>query len=512
MWGLGLTGATRQWVLASAVVFVGGLGIMAASSFAAYEDAPDPGGHERAIVPVPAPGKRYLGIHEPTILGSSYQSWKPTDIARIADNAGMEILRFTIDWTVVEPQRDGWDEGQWARYEAAYDALIGRGIQPLITVSTAPPWARDIGVPTLCPRIRPCEYPPRPSMLDEWAEFTAEVARRFPRTAAIEIWNEPNLSLFWKPEPQPERYAALVASAYDAIKAQNPRIKVLAGALAGAPISRRDPLRVTMSLREFLQRAYNARPSIAGHMDGISFHQAVQSIHYGEGSRLALGFRWIRETRAAMDPRRTPIWITEFGLSTSDGPRVTPKVQADALLRVYRRVITMKDVRGFVIHTLAGTPTSERSRGVGIIESFDPFIPKPAYCAFAGRRRHHSPASGCRRIRESRVSRCSRTLVNLSRAIHVAPPRRARELRSRYRARALECVPCDGKIASLKRAVARTPRNRASSIRHRLAQQRRECAPCTSSLQRLERRYIRAIPTLRLNLLIRYDRVRRHCR
>ena len=66
-------------------------------------------------------------------------------------------------------------------------------------------------------------------MYGEWQEFLEEVARRFPQAAAIEIWNEPNLSGFWKPEPQPERYARLVASAYEAIKAADPGIQVIAG-------------------------------------------------------------------------------------------------------------------------------------------------------------------------------------------------------------------------------------------------------------------------------------------
>lgn len=66
-------------------------------------------------------------------------------------------------------------------------------------------------------------------MYGEWQEFLEEVARRFPQAAAIEIWNEPNLSGFWKPEPQPERYAGLVASAYEAIKAADPGIQVIAG-------------------------------------------------------------------------------------------------------------------------------------------------------------------------------------------------------------------------------------------------------------------------------------------
>lgn len=453
--------------------------------------APDPGGSETAIVRVPPPGPSYLGVHEPGIVGGSAHDWTPAQTARVARGAGAEILRFTIDWTFVEPAEDVWDEQQWARYETAYRALISSGLKPLIGVSTAPPWARDFGVPSVCGNTILCPYPPRTEKLGEWAEFAAEVARRFPRAAAIEIWNEPNHSAFWKPAPEPERYASLVTSAYDAIKAESPQIAVLAGALAGADTTQVDPSGTSVvSVNEFLSRAYLAPDGIAGHMDGISFHQASQRTRFRHNSELALAFHGARTARRAHDSRRTPLWITEFGLSTSDGPIVTPSVQADALLRAYRKVITMPDVRGFVIHTLADRAELDRSDqeyGVGLVSSADPFVPKPSYCAFTGRTR--KPLGGCRRVRESRVSSCSRSLARLKERILDAGGDGAATLKRRYRRTIARCVPC------VRKSGAAAPR----------------CAPCLHKLTRLQRRYARAIPTLKLDILNRHERVRRHC-
>ena len=345
-----------------------------------------PGDGKRPLKVPPPSERRHLGVHEPSILGGTAHGWRAADVARLADRAGFEIFRFTVDWVFVERTRDVWDERQWAQYEAAYQALVARGIRPLITVSTAPPWARDFGLPMLCGTARPCEYPPRTSMYGEWQEFLEEIARRFPQTAAIEIWNEPNMSGFWKPEPQPERYASLVASAYEAIKAANPRIKVIAGGLAGADRSIREPGKIVMSMAEFLRRAYPA--GLVGHMDGISFHQANQSVRFGKRSQLQRAFRITRRVRGRYDTRRTPIWVTEFGLSTTDRPRLNWRRQARGLLRGYRRTLARRDVRAFVIHKLAdspGLPPSERDSGIGLIQSWDPLVVKDSYCAFAER-------------------------------------------------------------------------------------------------------------------------------
>lgn len=487
----------RPLLLAIAAAFAAAVVIAGTPSFAARGSAPDPGGRELAIVKVPPVGKRYLGVHEPTLVGDSPHGWTPAQTARVARGAGAEIFRFTIDWTFVEPTQDGWDEGQWARYEAVYQALTRHGIKPLIGLSTAPGWARDAGFPMACGNSLACTYPPRPAMYGEWAEFVTEVARRFPSTAAIEIWNEPNLDGFWKPYPEPERYAALVATAYDAIKAEQPEIEVVAGALAAQEHSKVNEFGVTtaMSMRDFLTRAYQADPSIAGHMDGLSFHQVTQSQYFGPGSQMALGFSAVREMRSDYDSRRTPIWLTEFSLSTSDGggAALTRKIQAGGLLRGYRKLMTMRDVRAVVIHTLADrveVPRSDRERGVGLVASWHPFEPKPSYCAFAGRARS-KPFGGCKPVRESHVSRCTRSLASLTERILAATGAKRAALERRHRETSTRCVPC---------------------ARKHTARLERRCAPCERKLLTLQRHHARVIPTLRLNVLNRHERVRRECR
>ena len=516
-WALSGAGTTGRRLLGCLLALVAAL-IVASPAAGAELRAPDPGGRENAIVQVPPPGKRFLAIHEPTIIGGSEHGWDADDIARMAKGAGANMVRFTIDWSQVERIQDVWNEPAWGIYRNAYRALIERGIKPLIGLSIAPPWARASGYPMLCGGTRGCEYPPRPEMLYEWAEFAAEVARRFPQTGAIEIWNEPNLSNFYKPEPHPEYYALLVTRAYDAIKAVSPNIQVLAGALAGADRSERTvvpELKVILSMREFLSRAYQATPSLAGHMDGLSFHQASQSIRFGKDSQMAMAFRQARQARKRYDIRRTPLWVSEFGLSTTDGDRVTPAVQADALLRAYRKVITMRDVRGFVLHTLGdqlNLPYDHGEHGVGLVAGFEPFTPKPAYCAFAGRFRGETPRRPCVRIKESRVSRCTRKLVSLRGRIADASGAERAALKRRHARKTLRCVPRIRKVERLKRSLAGASGSRRAEIRAKISKLEQLHPDCDRKLRKLQKRHGRAIVTLRLDLLNRHERVRRRCR
>ena len=48
-----------------------------------------------------------------------------------------------------------------------------------------------------------------------------------------EMWNEPNISSFWKPEPDAEQYAKLMRAGYSAAKRANPDVTVGSGGMSG---------------------------------------------------------------------------------------------------------------------------------------------------------------------------------------------------------------------------------------------------------------------------------------
>jgi hypothetical protein len=367
-------------------------------------DAPDPGGSETAPVSVPPPAGKYFGFHEESYEDTRH-GWSAADVATVGHGAGATVQRMNVDWWWTEPQRDHWNDDAWGHYKRMYDALLARGMRPILTIGFAPQWARDGALAQSCGSGFGCEYPPAPGMDGEWAQFVSEVARRFPQAAAIEIWNEPNLQYFWKPYPDPAHYADLVHVGYWAVKQVDPNMPVLAGSLAPTQTDERDASGAITKwpLNSFLDSAYRSYPSIKNRMNGISLHLVYQSLDFGQGSLFAKAFADARSVSQRYGDGGIPLWITESGLTTSGSIAYTQEQQADGLLRQYRRLMTMPDVKAFIIHTLMDRyeiPADDLNRGFGAIVSWQPFTPKLAYCAFAGRVDTPTPYGGCAPIHD----------------------------------------------------------------------------------------------------------------
>ncbi|MDQ3571568.1 MAG: cellulase family glycosylhydrolase [Actinomycetota bacterium] len=314
---------------------------------------------------------------------------EPAELETLARLAGASARRFPLDWRQVESVQDTWNEGGWDYYRVAYDAILDQRMTPVISFGFAPPWARLPGAPQACRDFFACRYPPAPEMDDEWREFAAEVARRFPR-AVLEVWNEPNLAIFWRPAPDPERFAELQAIAFDAIKSVRPSTIVLAGGLAAiqeadslvAPVTPGD-----VALSEFLDRAYSADPGIKGKMDAISFHPYPYGEALGAGSVFAKSFQDVRVVASEHGDAGRALWVTETGIPTAGNYLpVTEEVQADVLVRMYRRLATMEDVDGIFLHRLLPPPTEPAGSievGYALLRSATPPYedPKPGFCA-----------------------------------------------------------------------------------------------------------------------------------
>lgn len=91
---------------------------------------------------------------------------------------------------------------------------------------------------------RPSAFPAERCAAADFASFAAALAERYgpggafwrarPDLAAdpvdtYEIWNEPDVGMFWAPASDPARYADLYLRARDAIKAVDPGARVIVG-------------------------------------------------------------------------------------------------------------------------------------------------------------------------------------------------------------------------------------------------------------------------------------------
>jgi polysaccharide biosynthesis protein PslG len=306
----------------------------------------------------------------------------PETHADLGRGVAADSQRITLAWNWAEPYPDSYAlEG----FDRTYRASLSRGIRPLITILFSPwwTWSPDVN----CDQWhQQCTYPPAPAFDGEWREFATIVARRYPEALGIEIWNEQNLKGFWKPLPDAARYADLLRQAYTAIKAVSPSMPVISGGLANNDPSADG----NISYIDYLRGVY--QNGGGRYMDGIGIHPYNPGLHsaFLEGTLTN-----VRQVRDAYDDRSKPLWVTEFGLTTTGSPwprAWTEQEQATGLLIQYRSMATMPDVEGIFLHTLVEPPgdrNTSQEPGFGVVRG--DFTPKPAYCALAVER----GGSGC---------------------------------------------------------------------------------------------------------------------
>lgn len=121
---------------------------------------------------------------------------------------------------------------------------------------------------------------------EEFAEHTAELARRLPTVRDFIVANEPNLNGFWMPQfdelgesASAPAYTALLARTYDALKAVSPQIRVIGGALAPRGSDNPDATRHTQSPTEFIRDmgiAYRASGRTLPLMDIFALHPYLE--------------------------------------------------------------------------------------------------------------------------------------------------------------------------------------------------------------------------------------------
>ena len=133
------------------------------------------------------------------------------------------------------------------------------------------------------------------------------LAERYPRAAAFEAWNEPNLATYWA-VPDPERYVSVLTAIDDGVKSTGSAIPVLGGSLSNT--GNTDETRSDFA--PFLRRMLAA--GAAEHMDGLAFHPYPIEPLGAHGERFDETMGRLRRALRAGGAGNEPIWITEVGL------------------------------------------------------------------------------------------------------------------------------------------------------------------------------------------------------
>jgi hypothetical protein len=215
---------------------------------------------------------------------------------------GVTWLRKDIEWRGAERSQGHYD---WSTNDPTVAAAHRFGIKTLLVVGYAPLWAAGPKQPN-CTKDR-CSPADTPVAVAAFGAFVGQTAKHYCHApynaAAIEVWNEPNLSKYW-PDPNPTLYVKALKSAYAAIKATGCKITVLLGGLGDTTCAG------CYSSSDFLAAVYTSGGR--GLFDAVGNHPYIAGIPTAQTWQPSL----LHAIMAKHDDAGKKVWATEFAYSS----------------------------------------------------------------------------------------------------------------------------------------------------------------------------------------------------
>lgn len=301
----------------------------------------------------------------------------------MAKTAGANAVRMDLSWSSLETEGKG-EFSDWyvTKADTFFEHAQDRGLAVIATLWSTPCWASSAPADLR----QGCEgewwkrdvHVYAPNDPNDYADAAEWVVRRWgDRLSAVEVWNEPNLSISLKASDPVASYASMLKAAYPRIKAAAPSVTVLGGSLA-------------FSDGDFLTDLYD-KHAIKGHYDAIAYHPYNEWRHPDDPwlpkwrkYAYVPGTRWMRDIMVAHGDGAVDLWITETGFSTcvagSDRWCVPEAQQAEyteASHRIAReRWPFVKAVMSYNLRNKGSGP-ADREAQFGLLHR--DFTPKPAF-------------------------------------------------------------------------------------------------------------------------------------
>jgi hypothetical protein len=241
------------------------------------------------------------------------------------DGVGTE--RMEIAWDLVEPQKGQYD---FTLPDRKVLAAARAGIDVLALIVRCPGWAAKQQGSVFSPPRDPADYAAFAKVLVARYGPNGELWRAHPEVAprpvrAWQIWNEPNIAVYWTQQPFMRGYAHLLNAAYGAIKQADPKATVVMAGLAN--FSWRD-------LKRLFEKG------------GARLRFDVAAVHPFSG-RPSNSVKIVTLNRDVLNrhgARAKPIWLTELTWSSAKGKKqkltqnweTTEAGQARRLVQAYR--------------------------------------------------------------------------------------------------------------------------------------------------------------------------------
>jgi hypothetical protein len=287
----------------------------------------------------------FVGITSEDLLYAPGQ-YRSATLSR-QHSVGVRLIRQVFDWSGVETSPGHYDFGL---YDTFVRDAAAKGMSVLAVLHNPPPFYwRGSSQRPWCP----------PRRLSSMAENARAAVRRYgpggslwrenPGSPALpirswQIWNEPNLGIYWCNHPNAREYASMLRVVGRAIKSVDPGAEIVT---AGLPDSK---LKSAMPLNRFLKRLYRA------HGKRYFTTLAINGYATNNAELSKLLHRVRRQMRRSRD-RRARLWITEIGWGDAGPPHrynVGPAGQAAHIANSFRLLAKLRRklrLRGVVYYS-----------------------------------------------------------------------------------------------------------------------------------------------------------------
>ena len=249
-------------------------------------------------------------------------------------------MRFLVPWGNVQPRASSCCN--WSVIDGKVGGAAARGVKALPYIYGAPRWVAD----------KPARAPLK-SRADQraWKKFLRAFVQRYEQggkywtnpslyraqhpgrksvpVRAVQIWNEQNSPVYWKPRPEPRQYGKLLKISEDAIQSANRSMRILSGGMFFSPDKKK-----AIHADRFLRRLYTVK--------GVKKAFDIGAVHpyAGHIRGVKAQIKLMRKVMKNAKDGRTKLWVTEIGWS-SRGPKSHelvkgPKGQARMLTKAFR--------------------------------------------------------------------------------------------------------------------------------------------------------------------------------
>ncbi len=142
----------------------------------------------------------------------------------VSQKMGLGWFKQQVRWEEIEPEKGQFD---WSILDLVMPSKARFNLNVMLSIVTAPDWARE-------PGANLDKHGP-PANNADYVNFVSELLKRYPgQIQAIEVWNEQNIDREWSSTKGlvAANYVALLRDTFTAVKAIDPGIIVVSGALS----------------------------------------------------------------------------------------------------------------------------------------------------------------------------------------------------------------------------------------------------------------------------------------